>query len=255
MKPSSSKPSSAARAAALGGVIGPAAFIGAWSVGAAVTTREYSSIDDAISRLAAVGADTRALMTAGFVGFGIALPVYASALRRVVSGPAWLTAAATGIATLAVAATPLDRSTTVDNWHGVVAGIGYVTLAATPLLAARPLWQRGHRTLAASGIVAGTVSAIALALTTTGLPTGLFQRLGLTATDLWIATSGVAIASGRLRVMPTDGADRGVTGHRHFLSTTGTRWLCTHVGPSCVPPAAPRSEACSPHVAMSKPSR
>lgn len=200
-KPSSPRPSSRVRAAALGGVIGPAAFISAWTVGAAVTTREYSSIDDAISRLASVGADTRALMTAGFVGFGVALPVYASALRRVVGGPAWLAAAATGIATLGVAATPLEHSAMVDTWHGVVAGIGYVTLAATPLLAARPLLQRGHRALGAAGVVAGTVSTIALVLTTTGLPTGLFQRLGLTATDIWIATSGIAIASGRIRTV------------------------------------------------------
>jgi hypothetical membrane protein len=202
MKPSSPAPSSKVRAAAVGGVIGPAAFIGAWTVGAAVTTREYSWIDDAISRLAAVGADTRAVMTAGFVGFGVGLPVYASALRRVVQGPAWLAAAATGMATLGVAATPLEHSATVDNLHAVVAGIGYVTLAATPLLAARPLLLHGHRALAAAGIVAGTVSTIALALTTTGLPTGLFQRLGLTASDIWVATSGIAIATGRLRVMP-----------------------------------------------------
>jgi hypothetical protein len=204
MKPSPSKPSSNVRAAALGGVIGPAAFIGAWTVGAAVTTRGYSSIDDAISRLAAVGADTRALMTAGFIGFGVGLPAYASALRQVVEGPAWLAAAATGIATLGVAATPLEHSSTVDTWHGVVAGIGYVTLAATPMLAARPLLRHGHRALAAAGVVAGTVSAIALALTTTGLPTGLFQRLGLTATDIWVATSGIAIASGRLSVRPPE---------------------------------------------------
>jgi hypothetical protein len=190
------------RAAALGGVVGPAAFIGAWTIGAAVTTREYSSIDDAISRLAAVGADTRVLMTAGLVTFGVALPVYAWALRRVVAGAAWMAAAATGISTLAVAATPLDRSATVDTWHGVAAGIGYVTLAATPLLAARPLSQHGHRALAATGVVAGAVSAISLILTTTALPTGLFQRTGLTATDIWIAASGLAIAGGRVRVMP-----------------------------------------------------
>jgi hypothetical protein len=197
-------PSWRVRTAALGGVVGPVAFIGAWTIGAAVTTAEYSSIDDAISRLAAVGADTRALMTAGFVTFGVALPVYASALRRVVGGTAWITAAATGIATLAVAATPLDRSATVDKWHGVAAGIGYVTLAATPLLAARPLSQLGHRALATAGVVAGAVSAIALVLTTTGLPTGLFQRLGLTATDIWIASSGLAIAGGLLREIPRD---------------------------------------------------
>jgi hypothetical protein len=199
------------RAAALGGVVGPAAFIGAWTIGAAVTSRQYSSTDDAISRLAAVGADTRALMTAGFVAFGVGLPLYASALRRVVSGSAWMTAAATGVATLAVAATPLDRSATVDTWHGVAAGIGYVTLAATPLLAARPLAQRGHRVLATAGVLAGTLSAISLVLTTTGLPTGLFQRLGLTATDIWIATSALAIAGGRLRAKPREAEQRMTT--------------------------------------------
>ena len=93
------------------------------------------------------------------------------------------------------------RSATVDTWHGVAAGTGYVTLAATPLLAARPLAQHGHRTLAAAGVVAGAVSAISLVLTTTNLPTGLFQRVGLTAADIWIATSALAIAGGRLPVM------------------------------------------------------
>ena len=97
-----------------------------------------------------------------------------------------------------MAATPLDRSATVDNWHGAFAATVYVTLAVTPLLAARPLLRRGHRALAGFGFVAGAVSAIALALTTTNVPTGLFQRLGLTAADIWIATSASAIVTGRL---------------------------------------------------------
>ena len=80
--------------ATLGGVIGPAGFIGAWVIGAAATSAPYSSIDDAISRLAAVGSDTRWLMTAGFVTFGLSLPVYAWALRSTVHGRAWITATA-----------------------------------------------------------------------------------------------------------------------------------------------------------------
>ncbi len=184
------------RTASLGGVIGPAGFIGAWVIGAAVTSSPYSSIDDAISRLAAVGSETRWLMTAGFVTFGLSLPVYAWALGATVPGRAWITATATGLATLAVAAAPLDRSDTVDRLHGVFAGIGYLTLAATPLLAARPLLAMGHRRLARSGIAAGTASAIALALTTTGLPTGLFQRVGLTASDVWIVATALAIRRG-----------------------------------------------------------
>jgi hypothetical membrane protein len=186
------------RTPALGGVIGPAGFIGAWVISATVTSARYSSIDDAISRLAAVGSDTRWLMTAGLVTFGLSLPVYAWALRSTVPGRAWITAAATGLATLVVAATPLDRSETVDQLHGIFAGIGYLTLAATPLLAAAPLLAMGHRRLARFGVAAGLTSAIALALTTTGLPTGLFQRVGLTASDAWIIASALAMMRGAL---------------------------------------------------------
>ncbi|MCU1393299.1 MAG: hypothetical protein JWM34_1727 [Ilumatobacteraceae bacterium] len=138
-------------------------------------------------------------MTAGFIAFGVAVPAYAAALRRSVDGPAWIAAAATGVATLAVAAAPLEHSSTVDSLHAVFAGIGYATLAAAPLLAARPLSRDGHRRLARLGVVVGATSAACLALTTTGLPTGLFQRIGLTAGDLWLASTAVAMASGRLR--------------------------------------------------------
>ncbi len=192
----------AVRTAALGGVIGPAGFIGAWVIGAAATSAPYSSIDDAISQLASVSSDTRWLMTAGFVTFGMALPVYAWALRSSVPGRAWITATATGLATLAVAAAPLDRSDTVDQLHGIFAGIGYLTLAATPILAAAPLLAMGHRRLAQSGIAAGLASAIALALTTTGLPTGLFQRVGLTVSDAWIIATALAIRRGAVDAFP-----------------------------------------------------
>ena len=190
------------RTAALGGVIGPAGFIGGWVVGAVATSAPYSSVDDAISRLAAVGSDTRWLMTAGFITFGVSLPVYAWALRSAVPGRAWITAAATGLATLAVAAAPLDRSDTIDRLHGIFAGIGYLTLAATPLLAAKPLFAMGHRRLARSGLAAGITSALALALTTTGLPTGLFQRVGLTTSDAWIIATALAIRRDRRQRVP-----------------------------------------------------
>jgi hypothetical protein len=139
-------------------------------------------------------------MTAGFVVFGVSLPVYATALRRVAVDAPALAAAATGLATLAVAALPLDRSAAVDTWHGVAAGAGYVALAATPLLAAGSLRRRGWSRLAGAGVAAGVTSLVALGLSSTSLPTGLFQRLGLTVTDLWIMATGVAM----LRERPTD---------------------------------------------------
>ena len=206
--PERRSPETTVRLTAIGGLVGPALFAGAWLVGSSISPG-YSMIDDPISRLAAVGADTRALMTVGFIGFGLGLPVYAVALRRTVGGPAWITAAATGLATLAVAALPLDHSSQIDMWHGIAATIGYVTLAATPVLAARPLWRGGHRRLARFGGVAAAVSSVSLLLASTRLPTGAFQRLGLTATDIWVATSAVAMITGRLptvRAHRSDGA-------------------------------------------------
>lgn len=174
---------------ALGGVVGPVGFISAWIVGAILAGPSYSSIDDAISRLAAAEAETRMVMNAGFVVFGVALPCYALALRETLSGWAWMTAASTGLATLGVAALPLDVSDSVDQWHGVAAGIGYVTLALTPFLAFRPLRSRHHDVLAFAGIVAGVTSALCLALSIWAEANGFFQRLGLTATDTWLIAS------------------------------------------------------------------
>lgn len=186
------------RVAALGGVVGPAAFVGAWTAGAVIAGGDYSSIDDAISRLAALRADSRPLMTAGFVVFGVAVPVYSCALRLAVGGRSWMAAAGAGAATLAVAATPLGRSPTIDSWHAAFATIGYVALAATPLIAARPLWRQGQHRLAGAGVVAGAVSAASLLLSTTRLPTGLFQRIGLTTADLWIVASASWMAAGSI---------------------------------------------------------
>ena len=180
------------RLAAVGGVVGPAAFIGAWVVGSATKVR-YSPVDDAISRLAAVGASTKPLMTSGFVVFGIGVPIYATALRRALGGLASVTAAVTGLATIGIAALPLERSAAVDKWHGAAAGIAYLTLAATPLLAGRTLRERGHRRLAALSGLVGVVTATSLVSSLTGLPTGLFQRIGLTAGDLWIMVSATTI--------------------------------------------------------------
>jgi hypothetical membrane protein len=186
-----------ARRCALGGVVGPVAFVTAWSIGG-LAASHYSAVDDAISHLAEIGAPTRPLMTAGFVVFGIGLPVYAVALREALPGWSWLTAAATGLATLGVAAAPLGRSSTCDAVHGVFAGTGYVTLALTPLLAAGPLRRAGRSAWARLSIAIGVVAGISLLATTATDLDGLFQRLGLTVVDLWIIATAVEIRRGRI---------------------------------------------------------
>lgn len=172
------------------GVVGPAGFVAAWVVGGFVADG-YSPADDAISRLAALDVPTRPLMTAGFVTFGVAVPLYGLALREALPGPAWTSAVATGLATLGVAATPLDASATVDLLHGVFASTGYVTLAAVPLLAAAPLRRAGYGRAAVASIAAGAVSGLCLLATVAGRRHGLFQRAGLTAGDVWLAASAV----------------------------------------------------------------
>ena len=172
------------------GVAGPSAFVAAWAVGGLAAT-DYSAVDDAISRLAAVGAPTQTLMTAGFVTFGVAVPLYGLALRDAVPGPAWMSAVATGLATLGVAATPLDTSSRLDLLHGAFASTGYATLAAVPLLSAGPLRRAGAGRAATASLVAGVVSGVCLVATLAGPRHGLFQRLGLTAGDVWLACSAV----------------------------------------------------------------
>jgi hypothetical membrane protein len=176
-------------------VAGPIAFVVAWLVLGLIKAR-YSALHDPISDLAGVHASTRIAMTAGFIIFTVGLCFYAWTLRSALRGPAWVAAASTGLATLGVAAFPLHHSPTVDHVHGVFAGIGYVTLAATALLSVSPLSRRQHHAWARAAAIAGVISAIALALTLTGSLHGLFQRIGLTAGDAWVVASAVGIRKG-----------------------------------------------------------
>ena len=194
------------RLRAAGGVIGPVAFVGAWSL-TGLSARNYSATHDAISRLAETGAPTRAAMTAGFVAFGIAVPVYASALRCTLDGWAWTTAVATGIATLGVAAVPLG-SPTRDTLHGCFATAGYLTLAATPLLASRAFARAGRSAWARASLLSGIASGAFLIATIPGAAHGLFQRLGLGAVDVWIVATAIEIMrTGRLTRPDVTGPD------------------------------------------------
>jgi hypothetical membrane protein len=187
----------AVRLAALGGVAGPVAFLVACIL-ASMSSPRYSSSNDAISELAAVGADSRALMTGGFIALALCALPYAMALRSALGGRAWITAVQTGLALLLVAAIPLGRSTATDHFHGIAAMVGYVTLAVTPLLAIRPLVVRGYRGVACLGIATSTMSVTAVVLSDTTPLTGLFQRVGLTAGLVWVAGSSLAMACRRM---------------------------------------------------------
>lgn len=173
---------------ALCGIAGPVAFVGAWLVGGLVRDG-YDPVEQAISQLAREGASTRVLMTAGLVGFGLLVPVWAVVLGRVLRSRAVATAAAVaGLATLAVAALPLTREPggTQDLLHAVAASLGYVAMAATPLLAAGPLRRRGCRRAATASVAVGLLSTACLVGTVAlDVGSGALQRAGLGVVDVW----------------------------------------------------------------------
>lgn len=189
---------------AAGGLAGPAAFIGAWVTGT-ILLESYSPLPDAISRLAAVGADTRWLMTAGFVGFTAASIPAAVAIRRAIPGSAWTGVLGTGLVTSVVAALPLDRSEAVDGAHGLAAAIGYALFIYGAAASFKPLRAAGRQELALlSAIVAGVSTTTLLATPFVPEFSGLLQRIGLTSLDVWLVTISILILQGRLE--PSDGS-------------------------------------------------
>ena len=190
--------SSTLRRLALGGVVGPSAFIAAWAVGAFTNDRRLSAIDDAISQLAHVESNTRWLMTAGFVTFGVGVGLFAVSVRTTLGATTSAFLVATAASTLAVALLPLGASDTVDQLHGIAAAAGYVTLVAVPLAARRSLRRLGAHRLASAGVAATAVAAVSLGASLALPATGAFQRLGLTVVDAWIITTATLLATGRL---------------------------------------------------------
>ncbi len=186
-RPTEPRPSSRL---ALGGIVGPAAFIGAWAVLGA-TRSGYSPISGHISDLGALGTTTRAGMTAGFVVYGLGLPMYGAAAyargRRVIGA----LAVVTGLSTLAVAAFPLGTAS--DRPHVISAAIGYVTLAAIPIVGAVHSWRSGRRTSALVSAAVALASGAALVASLSGPQGGLWQRTGLTLSDLWVAGHAIAL--------------------------------------------------------------
>ena len=190
--------SSTLRRLALGGVVGPSAFIAAWALGAFTNDRQLSAIDDAISQLAHVESNTRWLMTAGFVTFGVGVGLFAVSVRTTLGATTSAFLGATAASTLTVALLPLGVSDTVDQLHGIAAAAGYVTLGAAPLAARRSLRRLGAHRLASAGVAAAAVAAVSLGASLALPATGAFQRLGLTVVDAWIISTATLLATGRL---------------------------------------------------------
>ncbi len=169
------------RALLTGSAWGPLVFITCWLLGGFLLPG-YSPIVDPISRLAAIGADTRPLMNVGLAAFALGVGL-ASWPMRTILGP-WA-AAALGLnafMTVGVLAIPLGLSPAADLAHGILAGLAYASLAAFGILGSA--WRRRQGRPARTWLLIGLVTGTALALSATDLAPGLLQRIGLTTTDL-----------------------------------------------------------------------
>lgn len=184
------------RILALGGVVGPAAFIAAWTVAGARKTA-YSVVDDPISRLAAIGASTRPLMTAGLLVYAAGLAGYGAAAAE--DGDTdelgwWPAALVCAIATAGVAVTPLEGQLGGIP-HAATAVTGYAALAAIPATAAVRLRRAGRSGLSRIAAVTAAASAACLTVSVVADPaTGAWQRAGLTVGDAWLIATGARAA-------------------------------------------------------------
>jgi hypothetical membrane protein len=179
---------------AVGGIIGPAAFIVAWSI---LGTRraQYSPLHDPISRLAAVDASTRWGMTAGFIAFGAGVGAYATAARHALPGRTAGAAATTAAATVAVAALPLGGPAG-DGAHAVAAAVAYASLAAVPFAASRASAAAERTGVRRASLGTAVVTGAALVASAVAPSyTGLLQRTGLTLGHLWIAATAARIVA------------------------------------------------------------
>lgn len=168
------------------GIAAPVSFVGGWAVAGALT-HGYSPVSEHISELARVGVETRPLMSAAMVGFGVLAPLWAITLGRSLGSPAVRTSVtAAGLTTLAVAALPLGGAQG-DGTHAVAAGAAYVAMAATPLLAARRLEGAARWASYATGLA----SAAMLVGSTMDQASGAFQRAGLGVVDAWFVAMAV----------------------------------------------------------------
>ncbi len=185
------------RALSAGLVVGPAAFITAWAVSGAMTPG-YSPIRDPISDLGAVEASTRGLMNMGFAAFAVSVGASAIPARRFLGTSAAVVLGANMLLTVGIALVPLGQSPEGDRAHSMVAGLGYLALAAMGPSAAPTLAKR-KPLLGRISVAVGAVSIACLGLSVVRPEAGFWQRAGLLTTDAWLIAMGLRALTGAAR--------------------------------------------------------
>ncbi|WP_141372450.1 DUF998 domain-containing protein [Cellulomonas cellasea] len=185
--------------AVVSAVAAPVGMIGGWTLAAALQGT-FDPVLETISALAASDVTAPWVMTAGLALTGVAHVATAAGLRPLPRLARALHAVG-GLATLAVAALPVDA---FSHPHGVAAGIGFGALALWPGAAWRPgasgVRRRGVA-LGAAGVLTGLlvlfVAELQGATPDGGAATGLTERLVAGAQALWPLVVVVALRRGR----------------------------------------------------------
>lgn len=188
------QPTTLDRILSAGLIAGPLAFISAWAVSGAVTPG-YSAINDHISDLAAIDAPTRGLMNAGFAAFAVSVAAAGLPVHRSLGAPAAAVLGANVVLTIGIALAPLGRSPDGDRTHALVAGLGYVALAAMAPSAAPRLVKQSRR-LGLASVGVGVASLACLGLSFVRPESGFWQRAGIVTTDAWLITMGLRAVTG-----------------------------------------------------------
>lgn len=114
-------------------LLAPIGMIGGWSLAAATQGSGFDPVRDTISALATQAAVAPAIMTAGLALTGVGHVASAVALRPATL-PGRLVLAVGGVATVLVAALPVDA---FPRAHGVTAAVAFGALSVWPVAAAR----------------------------------------------------------------------------------------------------------------------
>lgn len=176
---------------ATGAIWGPGLFILAWVVGGFVVVG-YSPIEDHISALAAVNASSRFVMNLGFAAYVLGVGSASWPLRMVIGNGASVALFLNALLVLGVLLTPDGLSSTADFLHGGFAFLIYLTLALVGPLAALSFRRNGLVEWAIGSLLVGVVTSLSLWFSLAEANSGLFQRIGLTTTDLWLMVVGIA---------------------------------------------------------------
>jgi hypothetical membrane protein len=163
----------------------PVLLAGGWTIAARRQPAGYSSIRDTISSLAARGATDRWIMTAALAGVGVSYVITSAGL--VPARPVGRIALAVGgIGTVFVAAFPQPESGN-SVAHTVAAAVGFIALAAWPVLAADR--ESGNVLLHRAPSTVATVTSLGLllwfVLEIHGSHRGLAERSAALVEALW----------------------------------------------------------------------